>query len=121
MLLGVRSSLKEDLGCSSAQLVLCSSIRISGQYFEFRKYQFDPHFEYFHRRNKFIHSLRAIPLRLVTSNASFIDPQLHNADCVFVRRDASRSPLERTYFGPFKVIYKADKYFTLIQNGVSSM
>ena len=35
-----------------------------------------------------------------------------------MQKDASRSPLERTYFGPFKVIYKADKYFTLFQNGV---
>ena len=35
-----------------------------------------------------------------------------------MRKDASRSPLERTYFGPFKVICKADKYFTLLQNGV---
>ena len=39
-------------------------------------------------------------------------------------KDASRSPFDRrnkikkTYFGPFKVIYKADKYFTLLQNGV---
>ena len=77
VLLGIRSSLKEDLGCSSAQLVLGSSVRLLGQYFEFRKYQIDSHFEYFHQLNKFIHSLCAIPPRLVTSNASFIDPQLH--------------------------------------------
>ena len=118
VLLGIRSSSKEDFGCSSAQLVLGSSVRFPGQYFEFRKYQFDSHFGYFHRLNKFIHSLRAIPPRSVTSNASFIDPQPHNADFVFVRKDASRSPSERTYFGPFKVIYKADKYFTLLQNRV---
>ena len=51
VLLGIRSSLKEDLGCSSAQLILCSSARLPGQYFEFCKYQFDSHFEYFHRLN----------------------------------------------------------------------
>ena len=45
--LGILSSLKEDLGCISAQLVLGSSVRLFGQYFEFRKYQFDSHFEYF--------------------------------------------------------------------------
>ena len=118
VLLGIRSSLKEDLGGSSAQLILGSSVRLPGQYFEFRKYQFESHFEYFQRLNKYIHSLRAIPPRLVTSNASFIDQQLHNADYVFVRKEASRSPLERTYFGPFKVIYKANKYITLLQNGV---
>ena len=48
VLLGIRSSLKEDLGCSSAQLVLGSSVLLPGQYFKFRKYQFDSHFEYFH-------------------------------------------------------------------------
>ena len=64
VLLVIRSSLKENLGYSSAQLVLGSSVRLPGQYFEFRKYKFDSHFDYFHRLNKFIHSLRAILLRL---------------------------------------------------------
>ena len=114
VLLGIQSSLKEDLGCLSVQLVLDSSVRLPGKYFEFRKYQFDSHFEYFHLLNKFIYSLCTIPPRFVTSNASFIDQQLYNADYVFVRKDASRSPLERTYFGPFKVIYKAYKYFTFV-------
>ena len=37
-----------------------------------------------------------------------------------MQKDASQSPLERTYFGSFKVIQKADKYFALLQNGVLS-
>ena len=65
VLLGIRSSLKEDLGCLSAQLILGSSVCLPGQYLAVCKYQFDSHFEYFHRLNKFIHSLRAIPPWLV--------------------------------------------------------
>ena len=74
VMLGIRSSLKEDLCCLSAQLVLGSSVRLPGQYFEFCIYRFYSHFEYFQQLNKFIHLLCATP-RLVTSNVSFIDPQ----------------------------------------------
>ena len=34
VLLGIRSSLKEDLGCSAAQLSLGTSVRLPGQYFD---------------------------------------------------------------------------------------
>ena len=117
VLLGIRSSFLEYLVCSSAQLFLGSRVRLPGQYFEFHKYQFDLHFDYFQRLNRFFHSVCAIPPWIVTSNAFFIDMPLHNAGYVFVEKDASRSPLERTYFGLFKVIYKADRHFTLLQNG----
>ena len=48
VLLRIQSSLKENLGSSSVQLVLGLSVHLPGQYFEFQKYQFDSHFEYFH-------------------------------------------------------------------------
>ena len=64
-----------------------------------------------------MHSLRAIPPRVVNPNPSYIDPELESAEFVFVRKDFTRSPFERHYFGPFKVAFKSDKFFTLVQNG----
>ena len=42
---------------------------------------------------------------------------MQQAEYVFVRNDAARPPLTKVYFGPFKVVYRTEKYFTLLQNG----
>ena len=68
--------------------------------------------------NNYIHSLRPVTPRPVTGVQSYIDPALRQADFVFVRIDATRPPLSKVYSGPFKVVFRADKYFTILQNGV---
>ena len=118
VLLGIRSTLKEDLGCSSAQLTFGTSLQLPSQFFVRTSVpDAESHFGYFHRLSKFLHSLRPTPPRPVLSQSSYIDPLLHSAKFVFVRKDASRAPLERVYTGPYKVIYRSDKYFTLLQHG----
>ena len=42
---------------------------------------------------------------------------LSSAEYVYVRRGAHTGPLQRPYDGPFKVISKARKYFTILING----
>ena len=116
VLLGIRSSLKEDLGCSAAQLALGTSVRLPGQYFDEVQVNNLTPFEYFDRLNCFISSLRPVPPRPV-ADSSYVDPALQQAEYVFVRNDATRPPLTKVYFGPFKVVYRTDKYFTLLQNG----
>ena len=116
VLLGIRSSLKEDLGCSAAQLALGTSVRLPGQYFDEVQVNNLSPFEYFDRLNCFISSLRPVPPRPV-ADSSYVDPALQQAEYVFVRNDATRPPLTKVYFGPFKVVYRTDKYFTLLQNG----
>ena len=66
--------------------------------------------------NCFISSLRPVPPRPVADSSSYVDPALQQAEYVFVRNDATRSSLTKVYFGPFKVVYTTDKYFTLLQN-----
>ena len=117
VLLGIRSSLKKDLGYSAAQLALGNIIRLPGQYFDEVQVNNLSPFEYFDRLNCFIFSLRPVPPRPVADSSSYIDPALQQAEYVFVRNDATRPPFTKVYFGPFKVVYKTDKYFTLLQNG----
>lgn len=118
VLLGIRSSLKEDLGCSAVQLTLGSSVRLPGQFFEnFSCDDFSP-FSYFNRLNNYISSFRAISPRPAAGIHSYIDPALWQSEFVFVRNDASKPPLAKVYLGPFKVVYRSDKYFTILQNGV---
>ena len=69
------------------------------------------------RLNCFISSLRPVQPRPVADSSSYVDPALQQAEYVFVRNDATRPPLTKVYFGPFKVVYRTDKYFTLLQNG----
>ena len=60
VLLGIRSSLKEDLGCSAAQLALGTTVRLPGQYFDEVHVNNTSPFEYFDRLNCFISSFRPV-------------------------------------------------------------
>ena len=59
VLLGIRSSLKMDLGCSAAQLALGTSVCLPGQYFDQVNVNNLSLFEYFDRFNCFISSFSA--------------------------------------------------------------
>ena len=48
---------------------------------------------------------------------SSIPPNLKQSLFVFVRRDAHRTPLQRPYEGPFKVMQAGDKTFTIDRGG----
>ena len=37
---------------------------------------------------------------------------------MFVRRDAIRKPLQQPYDGPYKVLARADQFFTVDVNGL---
>lgn len=43
----------------------------------------------------------------------FIQPELKNCTYVFVRNDAVRTPFHPTFDGPFEVLNKYEKYFTI--------
>ena len=46
-----------------------------------------------------------------------VPSDLHSSQYVFVRRDCHRSPLERPYEGPFRVITSSPKVFTIERGG----
>ena len=60
--------------------------------------------------------LQATPTR-PQSPTTYVDPRLKQCTHVFLRCDRIRKPLQPPYEGPFKVLNRSDKSFTILLNG----
>ena len=116
VLLGMRSVIKRDIGCSTAELVYGTTLRLPGQFVApVADAGWDPSV-YVHRLQRTMCQLQAPPTRPHER-----PPQLHTdlLTClhVFVRCDHVQKPLHPPYRGPYRVISRADKFYTLDIDG----
>ena len=118
VLLGIRSSWRVDPGCSPAELVYGTTLRLPGeclQPVDARTLQPDSSFV----KNLQI-SMRntkpSIP-KYHGNDKPYVPSNLAAAEYVYVRHDAHRHPLQRPYDGPYRVSKRHDKYFVLHMNG----
>ena len=116
-LLGIRSTVKADLNCSPAELVFGTTLRLPGQFvappqssmtLDVGKYV-----------DRLCHHMRHVSPS--AARAQLITPQfppaLNEAPFVFVRVDSLRTPLQQPYIGPFRVLKRNPKFFTLSMHG----
>ena len=118
ILLGIRTVLKEDLHCSAAELVYGTTLRLPGEFFDASKSDrtADP-VEYVSKLRDFMQQLHATPTRFPHQRSTYVDPALTACTHVYVRHDAVRSPLQPPYDGPFEVIKRQGKSYTLLIKG----
>ncbi|XP_064485999.1 uncharacterized protein LOC135398526 [Ornithodoros turicata] len=113
VLLSLRATVKEDLGCTPAEMVCGATLRIPGDFFPTPA---NPPLtdltSYVDRLRNTMAQLRPQPSRPCT-RPSFQHPLLESATHVFVRYDGTRKPLQHPYDGPFRVIKRSQKHFTL--------
>nr|CUU98826.1 hypothetical transcript [Hymenolepis microstoma] len=93
ILLTLRSTVKEDLGCCPAELVLGTPLRLPGEMICESQY------------------------RASDSKPTYIYKDLSTSPFVFVRADAVKKPLQSSYDGPYKVLQRNFKYLILDGNG----
>ncbi len=111
VLLGIRTVPKEDLCCSSAESVYGTPLTILGDFIQPCNTQSLDASHFLQRLHTHVRSLvptatsqhRVVPFS-VTRN-------LQLAKFVFICRDAHRTPLQRPYEGPFKVVCPDSKTF----------
>ena len=113
VLLGLRTTYKQDLNCSPAELLYGERLRVPGELISTSTpedttadssfvVQLREHF-------KNIRSVQSRP----SNTESYEPPTLHNCDYVFVRVDRIKSSLQSPYEGPFKVIRRTRKHFVI--------
>lgn len=117
ILLGLRSSFREDTQCSSAEMVYGQPLRLPGEFFE-------AHSGGGVDRSDFVRSLRDSLQQLTPISGSnhskpkvFVPNDLATCDYVFVRVDYVKRPLQSPYDGPYEVINRNDKFFDVLIGG----
>ena len=116
-LLGMRTSLKPDIGASPSELVYGAPLRLPGQFFrDFSVTQQSP-YDFLQKLHEFMRALRPVPASRHRSETIFIHPELRETSHVFVRVDSVRKPLQQPYTGPYEVVKRTEKFFTLLING----
>nr|VZI40994.1 unnamed protein product [Spirometra erinaceieuropaei] len=117
VMLGIRTALKPDLECSAAELVYGTTLRIPDDFFGHSQISadLDPN-DYVQRLRHAMTHLRTTPPPSPTSR-SYIYPNLLTCSFVIVRVDSIRRPVQQPYDGPFRVLSRTDKHFTIDRGG----
>ena len=118
VLLGIRSSWRVDPGCSPAELVYGSTLRIPGEFLQSRDVRtMEPDLSFLRELQRTMRSLQPPPSRFHGNQITYVPSSLSSADYVYVRMDSHQHPLQRPYDGPFRVLDKKEKHFTLDVRG----
>ena len=118
VLLGIRTTPKEDLHCAPAELVYGTTLRIPGEFHATDKLSSsETQHELLTRLRSTMRKLRATPPLSHGKRAVKMPAGLATAEFVFVRHDAVRPPLQPPYDGPFRIVERHDKYFIVEMNG----
>ena len=113
-LLALRSTLKEDLGCSAAEMVFGTPLTLPGEYFSdtSNSRPLDATTTFIQQlRHTMAHLKYTLPRSRRQQN--YVPPQLRDCKFIFIRNDSVKRPLTPAYQGPFEVLKRTDKHLTV--------
>lgn len=112
VMLGMRAALKEDLGCSAADLVYGTGLRLPGELLMKGTVEVNP-LTFAGELRRFLSQIRPTAPSAHHKPSFHVPHHLSKATHVFVRHDAHRTPLQKPYDGPFRVLQRNDKFFRI--------
>ena len=121
VLLGICTNIKQDLNCTSAELVYGTTLHLLSEFFQCSdQQQLDP-ISYVDKLKSFMQQLQPPAVRSHQQKSSYVSSDLDSCTHVFVRHDTVKKPLQQPYDGPFKVTERSTKHFTLDIKGKESV
>jgi hypothetical protein len=116
LLLGIRTSFKEDLQASVAELVYGEPLRIPGELLTPTANPVDPALLITELRQHMAR-LRPVPATRHASPTTFVHSDLGKFMHVFLRQDTTRRALEPPYSGSYRVLSRREKTLQLLVRG----
>ncbi|XP_035229027.1 uncharacterized protein LOC118201107, partial [Stegodyphus dumicola] len=111
--LGLRSSFKQDLACTSAELVYGTALQLPSEFFQPSSAPVYPA-SFFQTFREAMKKLSPTPTSCHNKSSPFVHHALSTCTHVCVRNDAEKSPLTPPYDRPFKVCARNNKHFTVV-------
>lgn len=116
VLLGIRTAFKQDLQCSAAEMVYGTTLRLPAEFITPTQSDTSDITNYAQRLTRIMSNLRPQPTR-AHHRFSYVHPALETCTHVLLRDDTVRKPLVPPYQGPYELIARHEKYFTILQRG----
>ena len=112
LLLGLRSALKTDLNCSSAELVYGTTLRLPGQLVVEQPVEKTDMTSFISRLKMHMSQVSHTQTRKAKCN-TYIHDALNTCTHVLVQDLTHKHPLLPAYKGPYEIISRSPKYFSL--------
>jgi cleavage and polyadenylation specificity factor subunit 1 len=116
VLVRIRTSLREDLQASVAELVYGEPLRILGELLTPSANPVDPELLTTELRQHMAR-LRPVPAARQASLSTLMHSDIEKCTHVFLRQDATHAVLEPPYYGPYQVLSQRDKTLWLLIRG----
>ena len=117
VLLGIRTAPKEDLAASSAELVYGAPLTVPGDFIPANRGLQDSPSTILLRLREKMGALAPVPTSRHNLTTGYVPSNLLNSQYVFIRRDSLRTPLQKPYEGPFRVLQHHPKAFVIDYGG----
>lgn len=116
-LLGIRSTWRTDLAATSAELVYGQTLRLPGEFLvKHPDANLMPPSDFVDDLRRCFQQLQPVHTERHCTQKPFIFQDLYKTSYVFVRCDAAKGPLQKPYEGPFPVLHRGDRTFTIRRN-----
>ena len=115
ILLGIRTTLKQDLKCTPAELVYGTTLRLPSEFFSsdpFNNDTPDPS-SYATQLKYLMQQVHPTSVRQQQQRKTHISTDLSTCPFVFVRYDGVKRSLQALYDGPYRVLKRHHKHYTL--------
>ncbi|KOC60712.1 Gag-Pol polyprotein [Habropoda laboriosa] len=115
VLLGIRTAWKEDLGATPSQMLYGANIRLPGEFFK-PSTATTALSNFVTQLRREMKQLQLAPGSRHSTRSTFVYKELSTSQYVFLRHDATRTPLQPTYDGPYEVLERGSKTFVIKVN-----